>query len=99
MQDLILAIVYLLPVIIVVVIILVILRPFFSKWNAKRKEKKAARKAMKAEKNPYAATPRYHNPFQKNHPDAAGMTPNAPDAANPGGQEGSSAGSDDGKSE
>ena len=92
MQDLILAIVYLLPVIIIVVIILVILRPFFSKWNAKRKEKKAARKAMKAEKNPYAATPRYHNPFQKNQPDA-------PDAANPGGQEGSSAGSDDGKSE
>ena len=99
MQDLILAIVYLLPVIIVVVIILVILRPFFSKWNAKRKEKKAARKAMKAEKNPYAATPRYHNPFQKNQPDGTGKPQDTPDETKADVREESHAGSDDGKSE
>lgn len=99
MQDLILAIVYLLPVIIIVVIILVILRPFFSKWNAKRKEKKAAKKAMKAEKNPYAATPRYHNPFQKSQPDVTGEMQDTPAGTKPDVRDGSDAGSDDGKSE
>ena len=99
MQDLILAIVYLLPVIIVVVIILVILRPFISKWNAKRKEKKAAKKAMKAEKNSYAATPRYHNPFQKHQPEESVGLQGTPQGTKPDGQEGSGTGSDDGKTE
>ena len=99
MQDLILAIVYLLPVIIVVVIILVILRPFISKWNAKRKEKKAAKKAMKAEKNSYAATPRYHNPFQKHQPEESVGLQGTPQETKPDGQEGSGTGSDDGKTE
>ena len=99
MQDLILAIVYLLPVIIVVVIILVILRPFISKWNAKRKEKKAAKKAMKAEKNSYAATPRYHNPFQKHQPEESVRLQGTPQGTKPDGQEGSGTGSDDGKTE
>lgn len=65
MQDLILAIVYLLPAIIVIVIILVILRPFLKKWGAKRKEKREAKKAMMAEKKLHQAGPHFPNPFQK----------------------------------
>ena len=94
MQDLILAIVYLLPVIIVVIIILVILRPFFSKWNARRKEKKAAKKALKAEKASYAAVPKYPNPFRKDEPKDAGKMPGTHDEAKPDGT-----GIDNGKSE
>ena len=75
LQDLILAIVYLLPVIIIVIIILVILRPFFSKWNAGRKEKKAAKKALKAEKASYSTAPKYPNPFRKKEPEDADRAP------------------------
>ena len=77
LQDLILAIVYLLPVIIAVIIILVILRPFFSKWNAGRKEKKAAKKALKAEKASCSAAPKYPNPFRKKEPEGADRTPDS----------------------
>ena len=65
MQDLILAIVYLLPAILVIVIILVILRPFLKKWGAKRKEKREAKKAMMAERKLHQTAPRFPNPFQK----------------------------------
>ena len=65
MQDLILAIVYLLPAILVIVIILVILRPFLKKWGAKRKEKREAKKAMMAERKLNQTAPRFPNPFQK----------------------------------
>jgi len=96
MQDLILAIVYLLPVIIVVIIILVILRPFFSKWNARRKEKKAAKKALKAEKASYTAVPKYPNPFRKDESKDAGKMPGTHDEAKP---DGAGTGIDNGKSE
>ncbi len=99
LQDLILAIVYLLPVILVVVIILVILRPFISKWNTRRKEKKAAKKALKAEKALNAAAPKYPNPFRKNKPDDVGMKyDSTPQEAKPVDFEGSGIGNE-GKSE
>ena len=98
LQDLILAIVYLLPAIIVVIIILVILRPFISKWNAKRKEKKAAKKALKAEKASNASAPKYPNPFRKNQPEDAERAQSA-SLTKPGVPDGSEAGSDDGKSD
>jgi hypothetical protein len=99
MQDLILAIVYLFPIIIAVIIILVILRPFFSKWNARRKEKKAAKKALKAEKASFTAAPKYPNPFRKNKPDDVGMKyDSTPQEAKPVDFEGSGI-ADEGKSE
>ena len=99
MQDLILAIVYLFPVIIAVIIILVILRPFFSKWNARRKEKKAAKKALKAEKAPFTAAPKYPNPFRKNQPEDHSKMPSPPAEAKPDGQDGTGSGIDNGKTE
>lgn len=98
LQDLVLAIVYLLAVIIVVIIILVILRPFISKWNARRKEKKAAKKALKAEKAINASAPKYPNPFRKNQPEDADRVQSA-SLTKPSAPDGPAAGSDDGKAE
>lgn len=65
LQDLVLAIVYLLPVILIAVIILIILRPFFKKMGEKRKIKKAEKMAKKAVMPEYDIAKKYSNPFAR----------------------------------